>query len=152
MRRFGLPASVLRPGEQVLHGWRIPQGCAVLTNQRIFLLGHPSPWHRPVLWIQDLETLTSLEVVEPPVPQAYKLSFQVRGGRGGWAETWVDPVNYDALFLVHANTVTVFAGHPNSAEEVQRWIDETRVARMVAVFGDVVPGPAPSLQSARLPP
>ncbi len=135
--RHGIPASELQDDERVLRYGRTHEGRGVLTNRRLFLQGHPSPIHRPILWSVGLESLTELEVVEPSFSQAYRVQTQVVGG--GYAVVGAaghaDPASYDALFLVRANEATVFSGDPGRAEQVQRWIDEARVARTVAVRG-----------------
>ena len=137
--RHGLPLEELRTDEQVLHHWGTHAGRGVLTNQRLFLLGHPAPLHRAILWTVELERLTDLVVVEPQFPQAYRVQTQVIGGSYGVvaAKGNAEPVEYDALFLVRVNEATIFTGGPDKAAQVQRWIDEARVARMIAVLGHI---------------
>ena len=119
----------------------MPPGRGVLTTHRLFVLGRRAPFRRPVLWKLELERLTVLGVVEPSFPQAYRVQSQVIGSQFSAvaAAGHATEVNYDALFVVHANGAAVFVGGPALAEKVQRWIDEARVARMMAVSGRVVP-------------
>ena len=141
--RAGLPKGELRRDESVRHYWRAPRGSgrAVLTSQRLFLLGHPAPIHREVLWSLELEKLTELGVVEAEFPPAYRLAIRNMAGKASWVGTtgvWVKMEN-DSLFVVHANTVEVYSGSPGRAQAIQGWIDEARVARMMAVLGRVLP-------------
>jgi len=138
-RLFGLARGVLRPGERVLEHWPAPHGRGLLTDQRCLLLGPPAPFRRKLRWSEELEKATSLEVIEPSFPPSYRIVTQVRGGKAGAAQAAgvAEIVDYDRLFFVNVNDVTVFAGHPDRAAEIQRWIDRARTARMVAVLGDV---------------
>jgi hypothetical protein len=125
---FGLSARELRRDERILHHWRARRGRGLLTNQRLFLLGHPAPIHRPILWSVDLEKITELEVIQPSFPQARQVQTQVIGSKMGelGAAGGAGSVQVDALFIVLADAVPVFSGGPDGAERIQRWIIESR--------------------------
>lgn len=133
----GLRADDLRSGEQVRHHWTTHGGVGILTNFRLFLLGHPHPLHRPVLWEVELETLTDLDVIQAQFPQAYHPVNRVVGWTPQGQAHMAEAVDYGDLFLVRCNQTTVFAGYPDRAARIQRWIDESRVARMMEVLGRV---------------
>lgn len=130
----GLAFSELRSGETVLFRWRAPEGRGLLTTQRCLLMGHPRPFRRPVLWQVDLERVRSLNVVRlRSHPGAWL------GARGGFGGAAISTGTLPPLFCVNVNSVTVYAGYPNRAEDLQRRVDLARTDRMTAVLGRLLP-------------
>ena len=49
------------------------------------------------------------------------------------------PVKIDPTYSVEVDQIPVFMGFPNDCERIQRWIDEARTSRCVALYGRALP-------------
>lgn len=123
-----LAPGQLRDGEQILHHWPAPAGMGILTDLRFLMATHPHPVHRLVLWSEELEKIRFFEVVKSPdawVPGFFGRASGVGGGTpgSGWEKL-------DDYFGVYVDDVLVFVGYIDHCVAIQKWIDETRVARL----------------------
>lgn len=130
----GIEPNVLHPDEVVAHHWPAAAARGVLTNQRLLLLTHPQPIHRSVRWSVGLEAIEALEV--EAVAGSGGRTGLGRGASGG-ARVSVDGV--DPTFGVNVNQITVYIGDPDPCADLQRWIDEARATRCLALYGRLLP-------------
>jgi hypothetical protein len=138
--------GILLSGEVVAHHWSAPQGRGLLTNLRCLLLGHPHPLHRSLRWSVDLERVNSLSV--EPIRGLGGTHVAFRGFYGGTLTTG----SIDPTFGVLVNDVAVYIGDAAACGDLQRWLDDARTSRCLALFGRLLPyGSAASAKVADAP-
>jgi len=130
----GMPRTSLETGEEVLHHWPVRSGRGVLTSSRIVVLSHPEPLHRHVVWEKELLDIETLDVHEYVAAWEMWAGIHFRFGGGGISSGRLDPE-----FGVCVDELPVFLGDPAECSAIQAWIDDARLKRSLAEYGQLMP-------------